>query len=284
MDKLKSKLLNLTPILLFVGYLIWWIYINYIDPASKTDFDTQARNDFTDTYSLVALAGSVAGFFISKKWGMLKSIFGRAIFYFSLGLLFQFLGQLVYGIAYRAYGIELASPGLGDIPYVLSYVSYLVGAHQLLRTIVFKGPVLKPWWVLVTTLGAVVAVVILESIMFLNLAVNDDRGLTYGVLNVAYAAIQLPYFTVALIALLHSKRMSGGLLFRPVAVLLVALGVQFFADFSYLNESYHETWAPASFNDISFLSAYILMTISIIMIDAVRKSTLEVKMETTNES
>ena len=109
---------------------------------------------------------------------------------------------------------------------------------------------------------------------FLNLAVHDERGTIYSVLNVAYPLIQAFYFLLGIVAIMQARRMAGGKMLVAVSVMLFALIVQYIADFSFLYQSYHNTWQPASSNDLLYVSAYGLMALAILMINRVRRSVL----------
>lgn len=253
-------------VVIWVVYILWWIGINY--------FDMPNRDNYTDTYGTVALAGSIVGIIIAKRWGMLKSRFGKSLFYFSLGLMLQFLGQLIYALFYRIGEVELAFPSVGDIPYLASNVAYILAVYHLLKVIVFNSNVFKPKWVLFASAAVTILISWLAYVSFLNLAIEDERGLIYQVVNVAYPFIQAFYFLIGFVALLQAKRISGGKLFGPVALVLVALIVQYGADFNFLYQSYHETWEAAGVNDLIFVSAYGFMALAILLVDRVRLNTL----------
>jgi hypothetical protein len=269
-----SKVLVYIPILIFFAYTAWWGYLNFLDVASKNNFDTQARYNFTDTYGLVALSASVVGMIISKKWGFLKSRFGKTLFYFSLGLFLQFTGQLMYGLFYRIGDVYLAFPSIGDIPYFLSHIAYILAIYNLLKVIVFNQSIFKPRRVLVVSVIATLILGVISYKAFLNIAIQDERGVIYQFLNVAYPFVQSIYFLTGIVALMQAKRISEGKLFFPVGLVLTALIVQYIADFNFLFQSYHESWKAAALNDLLFVTAYALMGMSIIMIDRVRRQVL----------
>lgn len=250
------------PIAMLVGYLAWWVLINY--------FEWPDRDNYTDSYSLIALTTSVIGLVAAKKWGLFKSKFGAAIGYFSVGLFLQFLGHLIYAYYFRVQNIELAYPNVGDISFLLTGVAYTLAVYNLLRVVVYKGSTFKPRIILgvsiLLTLG--LAWLVYES--FLKLGLHDERGFIYSLLNFSYPFIQAFYFLLGVIAIMQAKRMSGGKMLGAVSVMLVALMVQYAADFSFLYQSYHETWVAAGTNDLIYTLAYGLMALSILMIDRVR--------------
>jgi hypothetical protein len=207
---------------------------------------------------------------VAKKWGLFKSRFGRTLGFFAVGLFMQFLGQLIYGLYFRLGNVELAFPSVGDIPFLLTGIFYVLAIYSLLKVIVFKGSVFKPKSVLAASIILTLVVAWLMYASFLHLAIHDERGTIYSVVNAAYPIIQAFYFLMGLVAIMQAKRIAGGKMLASVSVMLIALLVQYGADFSFLYQSYHNTWQPASSNDLSYVMAYGLMALAILMIDRVR--------------
>lgn len=254
------------PLLIWAVYILWWLAINTNGEGS--------RDNYTDTYSLIALSGSIAGIVAAKKVGLFQSRFGKTIGFFSLGLFMQFLGQLIYGLYFRIGNVELAFPSVGDIPFLLTGIFYALGVYNLLKVIVYKRSVFKPRTVLFLSIIATASLFALMYQAFLHLAVQDERGTIYSVVNASYAIIQTFYFLLGLVALMQAKRIAGGRMFISVCVMLLALLVQYAADFSFLYQSYHDSWQPASSNDLLYVCAYGLMALSILMIDRVTRQSL----------
>src|SRR3989344_6674976 len=106
----KTSFLVLT---IFSLFTLWWLHINFF---LKTT-DSSHNLVFTDTYGIIALIGGIAGLFISKKWGGYRSLMGRSILFFALGLLLQEFGQLSYSVYYYVLHVEVPYPSVGDIGY-----------------------------------------------------------------------------------------------------------------------------------------------------------------------
>jgi hypothetical protein len=259
------------PLLVWAAYLVWWLGINFANWSS--------RDNFTDTYSIIALTGAFSGIMVAKKWGLFKSSFGRALGYLSAGLVMQFFGQLIYGLYFRLGNVELAFPSVGDIPFLFTGIFYGLGVYNLLKVIVFKGGIFKPRTVLFLGVIATISTLCLAYAAFLHLAIHDERGAIYSVVNAAYPLIQVFYFLLGLVALMQAKRIAGGKMFYPVVAVLVALVAQYLADFSFLYQSYHDTWEAASSNDLFYVIAYGLMAYAILTIDKTRRKVLNSPVE-----
>lgn len=245
-------------------WLAWWLGLHLFETGPSPD-------NFTDTYWIVPLLAAMLGLLASRRWGGFKSTFGQSLAFFSLGLGLQALGQITYTLYYRFGDVELAFPSVGDIPYLLSNLFYIFAVLSLLKILCFNRKFYQPLWIIALALLVTSGIVYAMTVTFLDIAVTDERGTIYRVLNVAYPLLQSIYFLLGLIALLQSKVLSGAKMFGSIALLLVALLTQFLADFSFLYRSYHGTWEPAGGSDLLYLLAYGLMGVSIIMIDVVRR-------------
>lgn len=247
-----------------VLWLAWWLGLRFFGVGPSPD-------NFTDTYWVVPLAVASIGLLASKRWGGFKSTFGRALAFFSLGIGLQALGQIVYTLYFRIGGVELAFPSIGDAPYLLSNVFYIFAMVSMLKFLCFGRPWLKPWWVPTAAFLVTGIIVYAMTISFLNIAVDDERGALYSILNVTYPLVQSVYFLLGFMALLQSRILAGAKMFGSIALLLVALLTQFVADFTFLYNSYHDMWEPAGLSDLAYLLAYGLMGVAIVLIDTVRQ-------------
>src|SRR6185436_5734433 len=131
----KGKLLLRVPtaqitILAFAIFTIWWIFLSPFNPESPFP---ESRTIWSVTYQLIALWGGINGLFISTKWGGLKSIIGRSIIAFSIGLLLQSFGQTVYSYYLLRLHIDAPYPSLGDVGYFGTIPFYIYGVLLLAK-------------------------------------------------------------------------------------------------------------------------------------------------------
>ncbi len=85
----------ITAFAIFAVYSGWWL-------VASLQHNTIQQADFSDFYWILPLVGGIYGFFSARKWGGLRSLFGRALIFLSLGLFFQVFGQ-VYNSVYATY-------------------------------------------------------------------------------------------------------------------------------------------------------------------------------------
>ena len=113
---------------LFVFFTLWWGFINLFLPRDNVLYEY-----FGHTYGLIAVWGGIWGFLISKGWGGAKSIMGRALIMFGLGLFAQEFGQLAYSYYIFVLKIEVPYPSIGDIGFFGTIPFYIYGSYLLAK-------------------------------------------------------------------------------------------------------------------------------------------------------
>ena len=123
----QSKALRYV-VIAFVLLSLWWIsiYARSLTEGLENDI-------FTCIYGLLALVGGSYGWFFARKWGGFRSVLGRSMGFFSIGLFAQFLGQVFYNSYIYILGIEVPYPSFGDILFFGSVIFYILGAYQLAK-------------------------------------------------------------------------------------------------------------------------------------------------------
>lgn len=262
LDQIKtSKILQFT-LVFFVLLTIWWLYmlVNDITDGLGTTW-------FLLVYPLPTLYGGIYGLMVAKKWGGAGSVFGSSILFFALGFLAQTCGQYLYNYYQIYLGIDVPYPSIGDFFYFASVLLYLVGAYQLAQV---SGIRLT----LKTMQGKVKAFVIPFLVLLLSYLVLlqgyeadwSDKVIVF--LDFGYPIGQALYLSIALLALLISKDILGGMMRKPIMLLIVALMVQFVADFYFSYEASREVVAyyPGGITDYIFALAYFFMTFALVSI------------------
>lgn len=250
--------------LFFITYFVWWLYIQYIG----TDQAGRQLDFFTVTYGVMAFLGGIWGLYIAQKWGGLKSLFGKSIAFFSIGLLLQEYGQLMYTYFIYVEGIDVPYPSLGDVGYFGSVLFYILGAFYLALssgiTISFTefghrlSAFFLPSFLLVTT-----------YLVFLNGYEFDFANPVTVILDFGYPFGQAIYLSITLLIYLISKKLLGGLLRDRVLFLLFALLLQYFADFMFLYQASKGIWSVSGLNDLLYFISYFVMTLSILRLGSV---------------
>lgn len=243
--------------LFFVGLSIWWVIVQQVQ------FSELDRQIFSAVYGLMALWGALWGLKTSFEWGGLKSIFGKAIFFLSLGLFAQEFGQLAYSFYANFLHVEIPYPSVGDVGYFGSIPLYAYGAWLLAQTSGIKFTVQSSFDKLKIVLFPTVLLVISYA-LFLRGYEFDWSNPLVVFLDFGYPLGQAIYISIALLTYVMCRRVLGGVMRSRVILLLVAFVLQYLADFTFLYQNSTGTWEGGRINDYMYLIAYTAMTIALL--------------------
>ncbi len=258
----KGKWIYFIPIAIFLFFSTWWIYLR------KFDIDS-VRNDrqlWGAAYQILAFYGGIVGTFISYKWGGHKSLLGRVILAFSIGLFLQCFGQTYSSYYVYHYNVESPSyPGIGDIGFMGSVVAYIYGAIALSKIsgvgVTLKKIKNKVWAFLIPLL-----ILAGSYFFFLQGYEFDFSQKIKTILDLGYPFGQAFYVSMAILALIMSRNVLGGVMKKPMLFLIFALLFQYFADFFFLYEANAGIWYVGNINDYLYCASYFVMTLSLIQI------------------
>jgi len=247
---------------LFVVMLVWWLAISNLgeDPAS-----IHAKMIWGASYQLVALWGGIWGLIISTAWGGTRSVMGRSIMAFAIGLLLQNFGQSVFSYYNLVAQVELPYPSMADIGFFGSIPFYAYGTVMLARASGVK--------ISLRTFSSKLQAVTIPLIMlglsyffFLREYEIDPAAPLRTFLDFGYPLGQAFYVSLALLTYLLSTRTLGGVMKNRVLLILFALVVQYAADYNFLFQASSGTWSVSGYGDVIYLLAYFLMAISLLQL------------------
>lgn len=253
---IKDKFLVLT-VFIYCFFTCAWIVLHlFVENETLS-------NLYSDTYGVLALIGSLSGFYLSRIWGGVKSYMGKSILYLSAGLLFQFLGQVVYTIYYYKTGIDAPYPSWGDLFYFGSIPLYVVGAYYLAKSsgIGFTLSLLRN-----KLLALILPAILLffSYWVFLRGMPLDFSNYLKLFLDIGYPLGQSLYLAVALLTLFLSTGQLGGVMKGHVLLILTSFVIQYLADFVFLYTLSRNVWTSGGFSELIYLNAYFLMALSLI--------------------
>lgn len=258
LDDFKNSIIFKIISLIFILLVAYWAYLLFSGLSGNPEFDY-----FTLIYPLLALIGGVIGMRYALKWGGFKSVLGKAIAYLSLGLLAQFIGQILYNYYVYVLGVEIPYPSVGDISYFASVILYIIGVVYLAKVSGFRLAVNS---LNGKVLAFIVPVVMLFGSYILLLRGYEFESTSFSLLflDFGFPIGQAIFVSVALLIFFISKNILGGMMRRPIVLLTIALILQFLADFlfSYLFSIGKNVYSL----DILYLLAYFLMTIALFSI------------------
>jgi hypothetical protein len=244
---------------LFIFFTLWWIRVHFVLHAVGSDDPANKR--FTVSYGVIALYGGIIGLLASKKWGGVKSLLGRTILLFAIGLLLQEVGQLFYTYYIYFKHTEVPYPSLGDIGYFGSVLCYIGGTFLLTKTSGAK-------FSMHNYRNRLIILVLPLALLFLSywtfLKDYQYVNASTAFLDFGYPLGQAIYISVALLAYLLSRKLLGGVLRKCILFIIFALIVQYIADSTFLYQVQKETWYAGGWNDYVYAVSYFVMTLALL--------------------
>jgi len=223
----------------------------------------------------MAYLGGVSGLLIARKWGGSKSVLGRSVLAFSIGLLCQGFGQSVYTYYLFHFHIAAPYPSLGDLGYFGTIPFYIYGSILLAKVSGVKVS-LKLYRSKIQALIIPVLMLLTGYFLFLRHYTFDFTAPIKTFLDFGYPLGQAVYVSIAILAFMLSRKILGGIMRKPILFLIYALILQFLSDYIFLYQFNAGNWYVGGINDFMYLSSYFLMTISLIQLgvtfDNIKKS------------
>ena len=258
----KSSIEVLIITVLFIGLTLWWACIFFINNGENIN----ANLLWAAVYQSVAILGGILGIFTSKQWGGLKSVMGRAILMFSLGLLLQSFGQTVFSYYNLIAKIEIPYPAISDFGFFGSIPLYIYGALLLAKAsgANFSMRSISKKAISFIFLGLMLA---FSYFFFLKGYVMEENSLLKTFLDFGYPFGQAIYVSIALLTYIFSRNYLGGIMKNYFLLIFFALLIQYASDFNFLYQASHLTWLNGGYGDFLYLSAYFLMALSLIKLN-----------------
>ncbi|MEK7518072.1 MAG: hypothetical protein AAB583_06020 [Patescibacteria group bacterium] len=253
---------------LFIFLSLFWIILQTDVFEGQSLFNHSYAKFFGSIYGIMALLGGIWGIVIAQKWGGIKSVMGRSILMFSLGLFAQEFGQVTLSYIDYALNIQGAYPSIGDIGFFGSIPLYIYGIFLLAKAsgvrIGLKSYESKIQAVLIPIVALAVG-----YFLFLQGYEFDWTNPIKIFLDFGYPLGQAIYISIAFLAFLLSRNILGGIMRDKIFFILFALFIQFLSDYTFLYQSSKGTWSVGGVNDYMYLVAYFFMTLGLLQLKAV---------------
>lgn len=242
--------------LIIIYYLVivifWWSYLALFPPK-----DPFYNYLYQFGFGLLPLFGGIWGIASSRKWGVLSSQVGSAVFYISLGILFWGLGQMCWAYYNIFQNVDIPYPSWADTGYLAAIPFWFIGMLYLFKATGAKFSLKKP-------LGQFSAlfILILVALVSYYLLINVARG---GIENIDFSSNNLKLFfdlayplgdltILAMTALLYglSFRYLGGKFKGAVIILLLGFVLMYITDFTFSVVTTNKTYYNGHFVDLLF--------------------------------
>ncbi len=254
---IKNKI-QIILTLIFLFFIAWWISFQ-----SVLDKQGTSINWFENTYGLVALFGAVVGFIASKKWGGHKSILGKSLFFFALGLFAQEAGQLISSYYTQVAKVGLPYPSWGDLGYFGSVILYIIAAFYLAKSMGVKFNLKKSGYKAIAILLPVVLLAVTYRVLLHNHQYDTSKPLTVF-LDIGYPMGEALYLSIGIVAYLLSRKLLGGVLKPVILVVIFALLVTYIADFTFIYMINKSSYVPGNYDDLFYLISYFVLSSALI--------------------
>jgi hypothetical protein len=252
----------------FAGYFgllfILWVYIQIT--GTKT---SDVNFAYSFLFGLIPLFGGLIGLFKSNLWGGIKTILGKAIFFFSTGLLLWGLGEMVWSY-YNFFMDEPAPyPSLADIGFAPSIFFWILGAYYLAKAsgayLAFRRSNLAKFLtVFILAVITAAAYVMLIQVARKGVLVPEGETALKTVLDIAYPLGDFLALCFALIVFVLGRKYLGGFYKGAIGFILLGLGVMYFADFVFSYTTTAGTFYNANWGDLMLSTGTFLMSFGIL--------------------
>lgn len=253
--KNKSAYAILGFYFLLVG---WWTIILFSGTKESTE-----NYLFGFIYALIALIGGVNGLFIARKWGGMKSLIGKGIIFFALGLLGLFWGQTIWSYYNLILKVEVPYPSLADIGFFSIIPFYSLGMLSFARASGVKFSLKK--------LGSKIIVILLPVIvmafayyMFVQNIEPDFTDLLRTFLDFGYPLGETIPISLALITYFLSKDLLGGKMKNRIVFIVAALIVHIITEYSFIYTAAAGIYYNAGPVDLMYMTSFALMSLALL--------------------
>lgn len=255
-------------VLLFGFFSLWWVYMTLFLDKAQSDDPFSLFGIYGIFYGIIAAWSAITGFSVSKHWGGWKSVMGRAIIMFSLGLIFQEFGQIAY-----SYYIFILNhpvyPSVGDIGFFGTIPFYIYGAYLLGLASGIRFSMQSVRSKIQAVIIPVTMLIVAYVLILRNYSFDLENPLV-TFLDYGYPTGQAIYISIALLTYNLTKNYLGGIMKDKIRFLIIAFFAQFFADYCFV--IFKNSYYPGSILDYLYVIAYTLMGLGICQLATTLKS------------
>lgn len=253
-------------IILFVYLIVLfiWTYIQVTKSVAN-----EINYIFSFVFGLIPFFGGLLGMYIALGWGGFKSIVGKAIFFFSLGLFLWGFGENIWSF-YNFFRNQPAPyPSLADLGFAPSIFFWIIGMSYFARASgalhVLKKSVKAKIFVAITPiLLLVVSYYLLVNVARNGVLVPAGESTLKVILDIAYPLGDFLALTLALIVTTLTTKYLGGYYRVAIASMLAGLTLMYFGDFSFSYTTTIGSFYNGNWGDLLLSAGTFLMTFGIL--------------------
>lgn len=217
-------------------------------------------------YGGFSLLGAFVGLSTAKSWGGFKSLMGKAIVFLSLGLFAQGFGQYSFWFFNFVLKVAVPYPGIPDFGYFGTIPLYIFASYLLAKASGVKIS-LKSFTNASASVIIPVTLLGLSYFLFLRDYTFADHDALTIFLDFGYPMGHAVYISIAILTFILSRNVLGGIMQSKIMLLIVAFTFMYVSDYVFIY--FAELYYPASFIDTFYLTAYFVMSLSLIRLKEV---------------
>ena len=256
---------NIFSKLIIAGYAIgflWW-----------AEFRLAGNADTLESYywgviifgCLPVLSG-IYGMHLSRGWGGIKSVFGRAIFFLSAGLSLWGVGSWVFAYYNIVQAVSVPFPSFADAVYIggvilwvvsIIYFAKAAGAKYGLRDLSKH-----PMWVLTPIVLLVISYYFIVTVARGGVLFEEGSDMWAILFSLAYPFSDIVLLTIALTSYNLIHKFLGGLFKNTIRLTFFGFVMIYIADVAYSYTVNQETFYVGCWVDVLYLSTITIMSIA----------------------
>jgi len=245
---------------LFLCITLWWLILHIGDAPESQRFL------FGAIYGTVTSAyGAYLGFSAMHVWGGWRSVMGKALLFFSFGLLAQFFGQATFSFYNIVLGVYVPYPSIADIGYFGNIPLNIIGVLYLASASGVRVS-LRSVWLQVVSVLVPICMVGLSYYFFLREYDFSQTTLLTALLDFGYPIGQSLFVTLAMLTFMLTRNILGGVMRGRILLILIALVLQYIADTNFLYQTITDTWKNGGYGVYLYFVAYLIMAYALAQI------------------
>lgn len=261
LETIKNQFFAKVLFILFIFFSFWWAFMSWFLPKEHFLYGF-----YGTLYGIIAAWSGGWGLMIAREWGMFKSVMGKAIIMFSLGLFAQEFGQCAYTFYIFVLHVDVPYPSVGDIGFFGTIPFYIYGAYLLAKASGVRFS-LRSYSSKLQAVLIPLGMLSAAYFLFLKDYTFDLNEPIKTFLDFGYPFGQAIYISIAILTYSLTRSILGGIMKSKVLFIIVAFGVQFLADYAFIY--FHDQYYPGSLLDYVYVLAYFLMGIGIFQLHIV---------------
>lgn len=263
----------------YVSLLIFWVLTSLYYFFTSTDVDKTLLTGMKDTpynfifafvYGLIPLFAGIIGIKNAKKWGYLKSSMGKALLFFSMGLLSWGIGETIWSYYNFFLSQDVPYPAWSDVGFILACPLWAAGAFYLSQATGAKYG-LKKMSGRLLVIGIPLVSLFVSYYLLVIVARQGvfpiEGGLIKVFFDLAYPISDVIILSLTFLIYGLSFNYLGGRFKLPVLITLVGFICMYIADFSFSYTTTVGSFYNGSWVDLMFASALFVMGFGLLNLD-----------------